>query len=84
MTITISTPQGTIYEGETSGVRVPGAEGSFEILHNHAPIVSSLRHGKLRINTNERPQFYHIEHGYVECLNNNITILVEEAEKVEE
>ena len=83
MNVTILTPDGTIYEGETSGVSLPGTNGSFEILHNHAPILSSLGQGKVRIKTEGQQQYYHIEHGYVECLDNNINILVEEAEEIE-
>lgn len=83
MNVIISTPEGTVYEGETSGVQLPGTSGSFEILNNHAPIVSSLRKGKVKIKTSGEPQYYHIEHGYVECLDNNVTILVEEAEEVD-
>jgi F-type H+-transporting ATPase subunit epsilon len=84
MNLTILTPQGTIYEGETSGVSLPGSAGHFEILNNHAPILSSLGKGKVRIKTNDQSTYYHIEHGYVECLENTINILVEEAEEVEE
>jgi len=49
MNLQVLTPDKTIYEGEVDSVIVPGSKGSFEVLHNHAPIVSSLNKGEVRI-----------------------------------
>ena len=49
MQIQILTPSGKIFEGEGTSVRVPGTGGQFEVLENHAAIVSSLDPGTIRI-----------------------------------
>ena len=51
MTLEILTPDKKVYEGEVTSVTVPGTAGSFEILNNHAPIISTLEDGKVIIRT---------------------------------
>lgn len=79
MKLTVLTPEKKLFEGDITGVKVPGANGSFEILKDHAPIVSALDKGVVRINENGGFKSYEIESGFVECLNNNVTVLVEGA-----
>ena len=80
MTLEILTPEKKIFSGEVYGVQLPGITGLFEVLDRHAPIVSALKNGKLKIlldktNTNT----YSIQSGFVEVLNNKATVLVEGA-----
>ncbi len=80
MTLEILTPEKKIFSGEVYGVQLPGITGLFEVLDRHAPIVSALKNGKLKIlldktNTNS----YTIQSGFVEVLNNKATVLVEGA-----
>ena len=80
MTLEILTPEKKIFSGEVYGVQLPGITGLFEVLDRHAPIVSALKNGKLKIlldktNTNN----YTIQSGFVEVLNNKATVLVEGA-----
>ena len=80
MTLEILTPEKKIFSGEVYGVQLPGITGLFEVLDRHAPIVSALKNGKLKIlldkiNTNT----YTIQSGFVEVLNNKATVLVEGA-----
>jgi len=84
MTLEILTPEKRIYSGEVYGVQLPGIEGSFEILDRHAPIVSALQKGNLKI-LNSKTSFSHftIQSGFVEVLNNKTTVLVEGAVAVE-
>ncbi len=82
MKLTILTPEKKLYEGEVTGVKVPGAAGSFEMLNNHAPIISALAKGPIRVNSAQGVKLFEIESGFVECLNNNITVLVEGATEV--
>ncbi len=49
MTVTISNPDKIIFEGEASLLQLPGADGSFEVLDRHAPILSILKKGSVRI-----------------------------------
>ena len=78
MNITILTPDKDIFEGPIKSVNVPGIGGQFEILSNHAPIVSALGEGNIRLikEDNEKMSFQ-INKGFVEVLNNEVSLLVE-------
>lgn len=80
MFIEILTPEKKIFEGEINGVNLPGVSGGFELLNNHAPIISALTKGILKINAKEGLKVFNINSGFVECLNNKVTVLVEGAE----
>ncbi|MEZ5018081.1 MAG: ATP synthase F1 subunit epsilon [Flavipsychrobacter sp.] len=83
MQLDILTPEKKIYSGDVYGVQLPGIEGSFEILENHAPIVATLGSGKMKVlkdkNTNE---LYEITGGFVEVLNNKASVLIEGAKSI--
>ena len=51
MKVKIISPEKVVYEGETSLMQLPGIDGSFEILNNHAPIISVLGKGNIRVVT---------------------------------
>lgn len=77
MNLVILSPDREIFSGEVSSVMVPGAGGSFEMLNNHAAIVSSLAPGKVRVRqTNGAEIEYFVTGGFVEMLNNEISLLV--------
>ncbi len=78
MTLEILTPDKSLWKGEASLIQLPGTDGSFEILNNHAPLIAVLKQGKVRIVTPDKnTQFVDIEGGIIEVLNNNIIILAE-------
>ena len=78
MLLEILTPTGKSYSGEAVGVQLPGLTGSFEVLNNHAPLVSALKAGKLKILLEKNQQsYFDIESGFVEVLNNKVTVMVE-------
>ncbi len=83
MQLDILTPERKVYSGNVYGVQLPGIEGSFEILENHAPIIATLGKGKMKIlkdkNTSE---LYEIAGGFVEVLNNKASVLIESATAV--
>lgn len=60
---------------------MPGVTGSFEVLNNHAPMIAALATGKMRVNTGKENVIYNIKGGFVEMLNNNVSVLVEGVEK---
>lgn len=74
----IISPEKRIFDGEVNRVTVPGTLGEFEILVNHAPIISSLESGKVsyEIATGELTQL-EIESGFVEVQKNVISLCVE-------
>ena len=78
MNITILTPDQEIYEGKINSVKVPGVGGQFEVLENHAPIVSALSKGDVRVIKDDGEKLtFDIERGFIEVLNNNISLLVQ-------
>ena len=80
LNIEIVTPQKVIYTGEANSVILPGQDGSFQVLIDHAPIVSSLNKGKILIkDTDNISQAFASTNGFVEVRNNKVSILVESA-----
>lgn len=78
MNIEIIDPDKTIFSGEADLVQLPGKDGSFEILNNHAPIISVLQKGKIKIvGKDKNTQFFEINGGVIEVLKNKILILAE-------
>lgn len=76
------TPEGSRFDGDVVSVRVPGSNGNFQMLHNHAPIVSSLGIGKITIKQEgENELNFAVSGGFVEMSENHLTILAEKAEK---
>jgi F-type H+-transporting ATPase subunit epsilon len=72
----IITPEKRLFDGKVKLVQVPGAKGSFEILKNHAPLISTLTEGKIKvINEVDKQEFFDIMSGIVEVKSNSITIL---------
>ena len=78
MLLEIITPDKRIYSGEVSLVQVPGTKGSFEILQNHAPIISTLDRGKIKVvEQTGKILFFEVDGGIVENKDNKIIVLVE-------
>jgi F-type H+-transporting ATPase subunit epsilon len=78
MILEIISPDKEIYNGDISLVQLPGVDGSFEILNMHAPLISNLTKGKLKIiDSNKKELFFEIKGGVVEVLKNKILILAE-------
>lgn len=78
MLLEIITPNKKIYEGEIKRIRLPGSKGLFEILNNHAPIISTLENGTIRIiDENDRRHTFTINGGIVENKNNHVIVLLE-------
>jgi len=83
MTLEILTPDRKIFSGDVYGVQLPGISGLFEVLDKHAPMVSALKAGKLKIlKDKSNATSYTIQGGFVEVLNNKTTVLVEGATEV--
>ena len=86
MTLEILTPERKLYSGEVYGVQLPGTDGLFEVLEKHAPIVAALKSGNLKILKDKlygNTTNFAIKGGFVEVLNNKVTVLVEGAVPVE-
>ena len=80
MHLEIITPDKKIFEGDVSLIQLPGSKGGFEILKNHAPIISTLEKGVLKIKeTNGGEQHFEVDGGVIENKANKIIVLVESA-----
>ena len=77
MQLEIITPDKKVYSGEVSSVSVPGATGRFEMLKNHAAVISSLLNGKVKIKDKEGVKVFEVKGRVVENLKNKIIILAE-------
>jgi len=77
MQLTIITPDQEVFDGEVESATFPGSDGSFQVLRNHAPLVSSLGTGEIEYRGSAGEGTVTIEGGVVEVLNNTITVLAE-------
>jgi F-type H+-transporting ATPase subunit epsilon len=77
MHLEIITPDRKVFEGEATSVQLPGADGSFEILNNHAPLISALRAGDVNVTGPAGRESIRIEGGVVEVLRNQVIVLAE-------
>jgi F-type H+-transporting ATPase subunit epsilon len=78
LNLEILTPERKLFSDEVVGVQLPGVSGSFEVLDKHAPLVSALKSGRIKvINDKTHTTFFEIRSGFVEVINNRVTVLVE-------
>ena len=78
MKVKITKPDSTLYDGEAKLVQLPGTGGLFEILNNHAPIISSLGRGAIRlVADDDQEQTFDIRGGVVKGQQNDLLILVQ-------
>ena len=78
MILEILTPDKSVFEGEATSVTLPGTMGFFEILNNHAPIISTLEDGKVTIRGGAaKEEHFYIHGGVVGASNNKVIILAE-------
>lgn len=91
MYLEIVTPEASLVAGEVESVTVPGVEGEFQMLNNHAPIVSVLQEGKVKFKGNptiaeafqnkftqeDGKWVLQISGGTVECNNNRVMVLAD-------
>ena len=82
MELIVLTPEKEIYHGVINSVKVPGANGQFEVLNGHAPIVSSLVTGPVRIiGSDGDNKVFIISKGFIEVLGNEVSLLVQGVEE---
>jgi F-type H+-transporting ATPase subunit epsilon len=82
--VDIVTPQGSVYSGVVAAVTVPGTVAPFQVLYNHAPIISSLEPGIVKLLLADlTPRYYVVGGGFVEVLHNHVTVLVDQVEPAE-
>ena len=78
MQLEIITADSQLYSGEVTSVKFPGMDGEFEILNNHAPVISTLDKGIIRvIDNNNKTEKFEITGGVIEMQNNKIIVLAD-------
>lgn len=78
MILEIVTPDKKIYSGEVKLVQAPGTDGSFEILKNHAPLISTLDKGTVKVvEEDDTEKLFEIDKGVIEVNKNRIILLAE-------
>jgi F-type H+-transporting ATPase subunit epsilon len=80
----IVTSEKTVFEGEVDQVTVPGGDGVMGVLANHAPVLSTLKPGELRIRRGSSVEEYAIGGGFVDIHDNKVIILADSAERADE
>jgi F-type H+-transporting ATPase subunit epsilon len=78
MHLEIITPEKMLFSGDIDIVKLPGTTGSFEIMINHAPLISTLMAGRIKVkDINGVVSYFDISSGVVEVLNNKVNVLAE-------
>lgn len=82
LNVEIVTPQNVVYSGSVQSVTLPGSFAPFQVLYNHAPIVSALDAGIVKISTpDEKIMFFATTSGFAEVHDNKVSVLVESADE---
>ncbi len=83
--IDIVSPTGSVFSGAAQRLQAPGIQGSFEVLHNHAPMIAAINLGPIYVTLESGDRIaFATTGGFVEVLNNTVTVLAEEAEPASE
>ena len=78
MHLEIITPDKKLFSGEVKSVKLPGTAGSFGVLKDHAPLISSLKKGSVHVTDDQKHNYsFPIKGGVVEVLKNKVTVLAE-------
>jgi len=77
MYLEIVTPDQKVFEGEVISVTFPGTDGSFQVLNNHAPLLSTLKKGMIIYKDEKNEYDVMVDGGVVEVLNNKVVVLAE-------
>ncbi len=77
MQVEIITPDKELFKGEAKSVTVPGVDGSMGFLNNHAPLITVLKAGEVKVKTGAGEETFPVKGGVVEVLNNTVLVLAE-------
>ncbi|HMB20312.1 MAG TPA: ATP synthase F1 subunit epsilon [Spirochaetota bacterium] len=80
----VLTPDRLIYEGQVDFAVVEAFDGEMGFLFNHAPLISELGTGEIRLRTGDKADYFFVDGGFVEVKNNDLIILAETAQKRDE
>ena len=79
--VEIVSPDGSVFNGQARGIKVPGVQGSFEVLYDHAPMLAAFDIGVIRVTSDSDSNIeFATSGGFLEVVNNSVTVLAETAE----
>ena len=85
LNLEIVTPSKSAYNGEIKSITVPGSKGRFQVLKNHAPIISTLEIGMIKVDLPDgKANYYSTAGGTIEVLDNKVIVLADSIELVSE
>jgi F-type H+-transporting ATPase subunit epsilon len=76
----IVTPEKLAYEGEVDSVQLPGSEAELGVLPHHAPLISALGAGELRLRKGSEDEFFAIVGGFLQVLPDKVVVMAETAD----
>ena len=83
--VEIVAPDKRVFQGEVQAIRAPGAQGSFEVLYNHAPMIAAIGVGPLYVTVPSGEKItYATSGGFLEIIGNVVTVLAETVEPASE
>lgn len=82
--VRVITPDKIIYEGMADSLVIPGKDGYFGVLPNHAPMISALDIGELKIRNDFQEYYYAIDGGFCEIKENKVIIITSSAQRADE
>jgi F-type H+-transporting ATPase subunit epsilon len=80
----IITPEKIIYKDTVDSITVPGTKGMFQVLKDHAPLMSTIEIGVITLKKNDEDKYLTTAGGTIEVLNNNVLILADSVEVIED
>jgi F-type H+-transporting ATPase subunit epsilon len=80
----IITPEKIIYKDTVDSITVPGTKGMFQVLKDHAPLMSTIEIGVITFKKNDENKYLTTAGGTIEVLNNNVLILADSVEVIED
>ncbi len=80
----IISPSRQVFSGEIKSITVPGTKGRFQVLMNHAPIISTFEIGMIRVDLKDKPKYFATAGGTIEVLNNKVLVLADSIESSDE
>ena len=84
MELVVLTPEKEFFNGSIKSITVPGIGGEFEVLENHAPLVSAIGEGKVKIVKNDGESLvFNVNNGFLEVINNDLALLVNSIEPMD-